>query len=214
MAARDRALRLSRPVAVALVLLVPLSACLRDSAQVVGFERTPPLRVGSYELPEVTTDRAQRFRFRARPGHLLVAYFGYTSCPDVCPTTLADVRDALAQLGEERTRRIDLAMTTVDPERDTPPVLRGYLGSFFGVGRAHALRTVDRSALARVEEAFLATSSVTEAPDGTVEVSHSGTIYGVDPDGRVVVEWPFGTQPDDLASDLRLLLSRVDGNPR
>jgi protein SCO1/2 len=167
--------------------------------------RADPIQVGDVTLPEVTVGSAGGpFAFEARPGELLIAYFGYTSCPDVCPTTLANLRVAREDIGPAADG-IDLAMVTVDPERDTPEVLSGYLSSF--AERYHALRTTDPAELQAAEDAFGASSSVTKTDDGKVEVAHSGTTYVVDDKGRVLVEWPFGVTADEMASDLRLLLT-------
>ena len=70
------------------------------------------------------------------------------------------------------------------------------------------MRTADPEALRQAEDAFLASSSVTTAADGTVEVSHTAVSYLVDAQGRVVDEMPFGTTPDDMANDLAVLLAR------
>jgi len=172
-----------------------------------GIVRPEPLRVGDVTLPEVTTDPAGTpFSFRARPGELLVAYFGYTGCPDVCPTTLADLKVAREQLDPADAARVDLAMVTVDPERDTPERFGPYLSSF--ADRYHAIRTTDLDALAAAEAAFTASSTRTTSADGRVEIGHSGTTYVVDDEGVVLVEWSFGTPPEDMANDLRVLLKR------
>jgi protein SCO1 len=72
---------------------------------------------------------------RADDGEVLLVYFGYTSCPDICPTTMADIRLALEACHRDLAERVSVAMVTVDPERDTTEVLTGYLGYFFDRGR-------------------------------------------------------------------------------
>lgn len=198
-------------------LTVGVAACGADEAAVDGggaggsglrgIVRPEPLQVGGVTLPDVTEDPAGvPFTFRARPGELLIAYFGYTGCPDVCPTTLADLKVAREQLAPAEAARIDLAMVTVDPERDTPERLGPYLRSF--AERYHAVRTTDFTALATAEAAFAASSTRTTTPEGRVEVGHTGTTYVVDERGQVLVEWSFGTPPEDMANDLRVLLAR------
>lgn len=207
----------SLPAALALlwaVSVVGLSGCGADDApapgatgsELVGLTRDVPLQVGAVALPDQTVGGpGGELAFRAAPGELLVVYFGFTSCPDVCPTTLADLRAAREMLGEDG-RRIDLAMVTVDPDRDTPEVLTAYLASF--ADRYHALRPTDRTDLEAAERAFGASSRVEKLPDGTVEVAHSATTYVIGAEGTVLVEWPFGTSAQDMAHDLRLLLAR------
>ena len=172
-----------------------------------GITRAEPLQVGDVRVPDATTGGdGGEFAMRAAPGELLVAYFGYTSCPDICPTTLADLRTALAEVGPGADR-IDMAMVTVDPARDRGPILSHYLGSF--LTRYHALREPDLDRLAEIEAPFGASSSVTQASDGTVEVSHTAITYVIDEDGAVLVEWPFGTDAPAMADDLAVLLDRV-----
>ena len=196
---------------VAAVLVAGTAGCGGDDGAdgaLQGLVRTPPLVVGEVTLPRVAPDGTEEpFAFRAPEGHLLVTYFGYTNCPDLCPTTMADLRTAFEELGDDA-GRIDVAFVTVDPDRDDPATVNAYLGSFFGRG-THAVRTTDPDALVAAEDAFLATSSVTTADDGKVTVSHTGITYVIDPSGVVQVEWPFGTSPEVMAQDLRLVLDRV-----
>ena len=178
-----------------------------DQAALRGFTRTPAAHVGSVGLPDVAPGSAGApMAFRAGPGELLLAYFGYTTCPDICPTTLADVRLALGRLPAAQRRRVTVAMATVDPERDTPKVLNGYLRHFFSTW--HALRTTDPAALRRAEKPFGARHEIgPEKADGDYDVSHTAVLYAVDDAGVVRVEWPFGSAPEDIAADLRTLLA-------
>ena len=172
-----------------------------------GFTSDPVQRVGGVRLPDVSPKGdGTPMAFRAPAGGLLLAYFGYTSCPDVCPTTLADVRQALEKLPADQRRRVSVAMVTVDPRRDTAAQLNGYLRHFFP--RWHALRTTDPVALRRAERPFGAAHRIGPTKnDGTYDVEHSAVLYAVDDRGVVRVNWAFGTPSADIASDLRLLLS-------
>ena len=159
--------------------------------------------MGGLTLPDASRGGTS-FAMRPTAGDLLVVYFGYTSCPDVCPTTLADVRKAFRELGDDASR-IEVAMATVDPERDTNEVITNYVRSF--IPDAHGLRTEDDALLGTVAGAFGAVYSVTAAADGDIEVVHSGSVYVVDDQGRLRVTWPFGTKAEDMAGDLEILLS-------
>jgi protein SCO1 len=202
-----------RALVVALITVVGLlaGACGDDGGEVafVGITRDDPLRVGAVSLPEVAAGQVDReFAFQAAtPGELLLVYFGYTSCPDLCPATLADIRNALGQLGPDA-ERVSVALVTVDPDRDTPEVMTGYLGSF--VERGHALRTEDPDALATVEAAFGASHTISVDDAGRIEVAHTSVTYAVDHTGAVLVEWPFGVDGDAMAHDLRLLFAQMD----
>lgn len=178
-----------------------------DTTNLNGFTRTPAANVGSVGLPDVAPGAGgATMPFRAAPGGLLLAYFGYTYCPDICPTTLADVRRALERLPAADRGRVAVAMTTVDPDRDTRKVLNGYLRHFFPTW--HALRTTDPAELRRAEKPFGARHEIgPKNADGEYDVSHTAVLYAVDDAGVVRVEWPFGTEADAIAADLRTLLA-------
>ncbi|MGD9701772.1 MAG: SCO family protein [Acidimicrobiia bacterium] len=179
------------------------------SSTLAGITRPEPLQVGSVSLPDVTDGSASSdLTMAAEPGHLLITYFGYTHCPDVCPTTMFDLANALERIGD-RADRVDVALVTVDPDRDTPEVLNGYLDYFFD-GRYHAVQPVDLEQLADAQQAFGASSSVMTTASGEIEVSHTAITYVIDQAGSVLVEWPFGTKGETMADDLEILLARQE----
>jgi protein SCO1/2 len=160
-------------------------------------------------VPEVATGRPDApFALHAAPGKLLIVYFGYASCPDVCPTTMADLGKALGRLGEDA-EAVEFAFITVDPARDSSAVLAPYVRSFIPTG--HALRPPDQSTLAAAERAFGARSSLSRDLEGRVEVSHTPLCYVVDAGGRIRLEWDFGTPAVKMADDLRTLLRAQEG---
>lgn len=170
-----------------------------------GQVRDPLPNVGDQSLPNAA-DADKPFYFKAPKGQILLVNFGYTHCPDICPTTLADAKKAVASLGKN-SKRVNLAMVTVDPTRDTDSVMAGYVKSFFPDGAA--LRTDDAAALAKVAEPFGASYSVTPAkePGGEPEVAHSAYLYAIDDAGKIQVQWPFGTTAESISKDLDTLLS-------
>ena len=186
------------------LLVGVLSGCATSSpteGRLNGQVLDPLPEVGAMSLPDAPS--GSPFTFSASPGGILLVYFGYTSCPDICPTTLSAVRTALKQLGSDADR-VQLAMVTVDPKRDTGSVLTRYLDSF--VPGAHALRTDDDEQLLAVADAFGASYAVSTGPGGSEEVAHTTFLYAVDDQGRIRVQWPFGVQASEVASDLRILL--------
>lgn len=160
--------------------------------------------VGSVVLPDASNDGAS-FGLSAQPGELLVVYFGFTSCPDICPTTLADLKTALGILGDSA-ESVEVAMITVDPERDSPETLVEYVQWF--IPGAHALRTDDVAVLTDAGDAFGASFSVVSKPDGGVEVLHTAYLYAVDDQGQIVATWPFGVEPEAIASGIETVLDR------
>ena len=194
-------------VPVLAALTVAAIGCGSEPEPFAGSVRTPTPVVGDLALPEVEADGSEReLVFRAGDGRLLLVYFGYTSCPDVCPTTLSDIRRATDRLGDDGSR-VDLAMITIDPEVDTPEVLSGYVRSF--LPGALAVRTVDDAALRMVADEFGADYGMLEGDDGEPQVYHTGSLYAVDGQGQLILTWPFGVSVDDLERDLGRLLSEV-----
>jgi protein SCO1 len=163
--------------------------------------------VSRLTLPEVAADgRATDFALRARPGHVLVVLFGYANCPDVCPTTLADLARARTRLGPDGDR-VDVAFITVDPARDSAAALAPWLAAFVPGG--HALRPSTQAQLGLAQASFGAISRVTRDTQGRVEVSHTAMTYAVDPSGQVRLQWDFGTTPAAFERDLRRLLGAL-----
>lgn len=183
-----------------------LAACGGDDeAEFAGYVRTPAPEVGELSLPDVGDD-GDEFAFRADDDQLLLVYFGFTNCPDFCPTTMSDVSLALARLDPELADRVQVAMVSVDPERDLP-VLDGYVTSF--VDGAHALGTDDLDRLAQVAAPFGAAYDITVV-DGETEVGHTTSLYAVDDRGLLALTWPFGVPIDDLAADIEALLEQTE----
>lgn len=202
--------RRARLVALFVVLGAVLSAgctAADSSPKLRGVETQPQLDVAAVSLPDVSAANAP-FAMKAADGGLIVVYFGYTACPDICPTTLSDVAAALEKVGAKDAARVQVAMVTVDPERDTAPVLTAYVEHFFA-DNGHALRTDDADELRRATDAFGVRAEIApHQPGEPYEVAHTAITYVIDDRGRVVVQWPFGSTPADMASDLEVLLNK------
>jgi len=193
-----------RFVALAIAAALVISACGSNDPprQLAGYQREPTPQVGDIVMPELTNDGTD-FSFQADPGELLVVYFGYTNCPDFCPTTLSDLRLATRRMDEDDAAKINVAMVTVDPERDIP-ILPEYITSFFDDGVA--LGTDDNSLLAQAAAPFGATYNVDKSDPEVIQVAHSTSLYVVDDAGDLILTWQFGVPIDDLAGDLTQLL--------
>ena len=191
--------------AVAAAVALAVTACGGDDdPTLTGYRREPAPEVGDLTLPDLSNG-GEEFALRADPGEVLVVYFGYTNCPDFCPTTMSDLRLATRRLEESEAGRIEVAMVTVDPDRDLP-VLADYLGGFFEDG--HALGTDDAGALAAAAAPFGVTYDVDTNDAGEVEVAHSTSLYAIDDTGRLVLTWPFGVDIDAMKTDLEILLDQ------
>lgn len=131
-------------------------------------------------------------------------YIGFTYCPDVCPTTMTKIRDAREKLGTHASR-IDVAMLTIDPQRDNMQALREYVTRF--VENGTALRANSIQDLDAVVRSFGA--SYVNKPGPTPdkpEVWHSTWHYAIDSDGQLIAQWPLETKTSDFAADLAQLL--------
>jgi protein SCO1/2 len=168
-----------------------------------GIVRDPAPAVDGTTLPSLTNEGTE-VEFRGEPGGLKAVYFGYTNCPDVCPTTMSDWTVALRRLPEEIARQVDTVMVTVDPERDND-LLTGYVQSF--VPDAEAAGTLDADRLAAAAQPFGVSYDVTTNADGEIEVAHSGFLYLVGDQGTLLVTWPFGTSSEDMAADVEQLFA-------
>jgi protein SCO1/2 len=159
--------------------------------------------VAQVELPLVAG--AGMLPASADPGGLRIVYFGYTTCPDVCPTTMSDLKRALADLPAADRERVGVVMVTIDPDRDVDEKLNAYVTTFIEDGQSS--RITDPAALEAVATSFGAQYEVRTADDGEIEVSHSADLYVVDDAGDIILQWPFGTSSDDLRADLETLLA-------
>jgi len=137
-------------------------------------------------------------------GKVVVLFFGYTQCPDVCPTTMAELAAAKQQLGADGARVVPV-FVTVDPERDTPVVLKAYVGSF-GADFVALRGTPDETkAAAKAFKIFFA--KVPGKTESTYTIDHTARSYVYDTRGRLRLATRHGMGPEALASDLRQLLT-------
>jgi protein SCO1/2 len=151
-------------------------------------------------------DQDGRARTRADfKGQVTVLLFGFTHCPDLCPTTLSNLAAVLDQLGEDRDR-VEIVFITVDPERDTSGVLRDYLSGF---GPNFIGLTGEAVAIRKAAKTFKVFFQKKPLPDGDYTMDHSAVIYILDPQGRVRLMFSAGRQPKDVAHDILQLLHQT-----
>jgi protein SCO1/2 len=159
-----------------------------------------PSEAHDFRLVSHTGQRVSLSDYR---GKLVLLYFGYTFCPDVCPATLSEIAGAMKLLGEDADD-IQLVMISVDPERDTPEKLAEYVAhfnpSFLGV-----TGTQDEiSEIATFYGIFYEKNEGSAATGYLVD--HTATVTVVDQDGHVKLIFPFGTPAEAIAEDLEYLL--------
>ncbi len=148
--------------------------------------------------PEGRTRTLGEFR-----GKATVVVFGYTQCPDVCPTTMADIAAAVKKLGPDA-KRVQVVFVTVDPQRDTAELLREYVPAF---DPAFIGLRGDPAQTQRVTKDFhvYAQQRPGKTPD-TYTVDHTAQSFVFDPQGRIRLVFGYGMTPEAMASDLRKLL--------
>jgi protein SCO1/2 len=192
----------SRRRFVAIVLAgAPLAACDRltggpafHSTDITGAEFARHL-----ELP----DAEGRMRTLADwKGKVVVVFFGYTQCPDFCPATLSELAQIKKSLGAAGDR-VQVVFVTVDPERDTPQVLKAYVANFGSDFVALRGSLEQTAAVAREFKVFYA-KVPGKTPD-SYSMDHSAASYVFDPSGQVRLYVAYGGDPKALAADLRLL---------
>jgi protein SCO1 len=176
----------------------------------------PPLIPLSHTIAEDITgaDYARDFdlldaqgrhrRLRDFQGKVVAVFFGYTHCPDVCPTTLYDFSVALKILGGQADNKVQVLFVTVDPERDTPAVLAQYVPAF----NPHFIGLYsDPATTARTAREFKVYYRK-QAPDpaGRYSIDHSAFAYVYDTAGRLRLRVPYAESSIDIAKDLGQLL--------
>lgn len=136
-------------------------------------------------------------------GKVVILYFGYTSCPDVCPTTLAHVRYAFNELGE-RAKGAQLLFVAVDWKKDTPERVASYLSAFhpdfIGVSGTEA----EINAVTKDFGIFYQINPPDE--NGYYTVDHTATVLVLDREGRLMLTWPYGMTAEEMLEDLQAVL--------
>ena len=135
-------------------------------------------------------------------GRVTVLLFGFTHCPDLCPTALSNLSVVLDRLGEERDR-VQIAFITVDPERDTPEVLRDYLSGF---GPNFVGLTGEPVAIRKAAKTFKVFFQKIPRPDGDYTMDHSAFVFVLDLQASVRLMSTVNRQPEDIAHDVIALL--------
>jgi len=187
---------------IALLAMAALSACQR--------EPQPEWRLTdvSGHLPDLdfklTDDNGKRVTGADYKGKVVLMYFGYTHCPDVCPLTLTQLHVVLDRLGAPADK-VRILFVSVDPKRDTPAVMHDYVNAFDK--RAVGLVGSDGDVEALAKRYRSAFTREPDRADGNYEVSHSSAIYLFDAEGKArLLATPSASQ-DDIVHDLHLLTS-------
>ncbi len=187
--------------ALVVALLLPLSRADADSFRTVALEPMKP-------APDFTlkSDEGKQVRLHDWRGDVVVLFFGYTFCPDLCPTTLANLAAVKKQLGA-MARRLHVVLVTVDPERDTVMRLHRYTRTF---DQSFVGLTGPRRALEKVWTGYgiYVKSHRVRGSSASYEVDHSATTFVIDAQGNLRLAITGGTALDDIRHDVQRLLEQ------
>ncbi|WP_438395223.1 SCO family protein [Caballeronia sp. DA-9] len=183
-------------------LVAALLAACNSKPAFTNLDITGNTQFGSdFSLPDTGGKTRTMADFK---GKAVVLFFGYTHCPDVCPTTMAELSQALQKLGDDA-KRVQVLMVTVDPTRDTAPLLSEYVSafnpSFIG------LRPADNAQLVKITKDFrVYYAQVPGKTAGEYTMDHTAASYVFDPQGRLRLFARDGQGVDIWVHDLKLLL--------
>ncbi|WP_124553617.1 SCO family protein [Methylophilus methylotrophus] len=189
-------------VYLALILLTTLLvACQQgSSASFIGTDLTGT----QFGKPLSLTDHTGKLRsMNDFKGKVVVLFFGYTHCPDVCPTTMSDLKQTMKLLGD-KADDVQVLFVTVDPERDTQEVLAQFVPGFDP--RFIGLRGTVEEVAANLSEYKVYAAKVSEPGKSGYTMDHSAGLYVFDKTGAPRIYLGYGEKPENIAHDLRLLL--------
>lgn len=180
---------------------VALGACGRDEAK-PKFQLTDITGVPWGRKLELTDHNGTRRTLEDFKGKVVVLFFGFTHCPDACPTTLAELATVAKELGPDA-QRLQVLLVTVDPERDTPEALRQYVPSFNPSFIGLYGTPAETAAAAKEFKVYVQKQP---QPGGSYTVDHSAGTFVFDREGRLRLFANYGAGAKALLHDIRLLL--------
>jgi protein SCO1/2 len=178
-----------------------IAACGENKPQFKAVDLTGADYAKDFSLPDASGKMRSLQDFR---GKAVVVFFGYTQCPDVCPTTMAEIAQARKILGPDGDK-VQGVFITVDPERDTPEVLRAYMANFDP--SFVALRGTPEQTAAIAKDFKVYFKKVDGKSAGNYTMDHSAASFVYDAQGRLRLYTRYGTGSQALADDLKLLLA-------
>lgn len=177
-----------------------LAGC--DGPAFNGIILDPPERAPRFRLADST---GAGFDFDAQREKVVLVFFGYTHCPDVCPTTLLDWRKAAALLGEE-SEAVRYVFVSLDPERDTPALAQRYAARFDSrfIGLTGTRAQID--AMMRDWKIAAFRDGIPGDTTSAYTLTHPSQVFVIDGEGRLRLMHRAGLTPDQIAADIRALL--------
>lgn len=191
--------------------LISLLLVFTMTLAVFWFGKPASFRGASYGEPyppaapfELTRANGDIFRLADQRGKIVLLFFGYTSCPDVCPTTMAEMKQVVDALGD-KAKSVQVVFISVDPDRDTPDLMQTYAEHF---NRNFIGLTGSLEELQPIWDAYgiFRAVSQTDASAAGYSVDHTARVMLIDPYGSLRLSYGFQTPVDDIVHDIKILL--------
>ena len=194
--------RAMRPLTVVAAFLASLAVGLALTVWLLGGPRAalaPAAIGGPFQLVDQTGQTVTERNLQGKP---TLVFFGFTHCPDVCPTTLFEISELLSGMGKDADR-VNAYFVSVDPERDGADVMKDYLSSFDPHLKG---LTGDSAAVAKMISAYRVYAKKIPLKDGDYTMDHTALVYLMDRDGRFVAPFNLKRRPEDAAAELKRYL--------
>lgn len=194
--------RLSRPLIIVAAFAASLAIGLALTLWLLGGPRvvTAASAIGGpFQLVDQSGQTITEKNLQGKP---TIIFFGFTHCPDVCPTALFEMSEILRAMGSDA-GRVNAFFVSVDPERDTPEVMKSYLSSFDPNLKG---LTGSPEAVAQMISAYRVYAKKVPLKDGDYTMDHTALIYLLDRDGKFVAPFNIKRQPEEAAADLKRYL--------
>jgi protein SCO1/2 len=172
------------------------------------FTRKAEFRGTTYNEPfppapnfELTNSSGKQFHLSDERNKIVLLFFGYTSCPDVCPTTLAELNQALKEIGDKASS-VQVVFITVDPDRDTPQKIQEYVARFNPsfIGLSGSINE-----LQKIWDDYGIFREIVQSDSGVI-VNHTARTILIDKESKMRLSYGFGTPVEDIVNDLGILL--------
>ena len=194
--------RLSRPVVIIAAFALSLAVGLLLMTWLMGDLRkvaTPAAIGGPFQLTDQSGQPVTEKNLKGRPS---LIFFGFTHCPDVCPTSLFEISEVLRAMGNDA-GKVNAFFVSVDPERDTQGAMKDYLSSFDPHLKG---LTGDPEHVSKVLSAYRVYAKKVPLKDGDYTMDHTALIYLMDRDGHFVAPFNLKRSPEEAAADLKRYL--------
>jgi len=183
---------------VILLLLATLMSCSDNNLTFNGSDITKADLNSNFELISHTGEKRSLDDFK---GKVIAIFFGFTNCPDICPTTMFELKKIKSELGKN-SKELEVLFVSLDPERDTPELLSKYIPSFHS---SFIGLTGSEADIIKITQQFkIYRKKVIQ--DNTYTIDHSSGLYLIDKDGKIRIRYPYGTENRLIIQDIEKLI--------